>query len=74
MGTPLPNLSSRAKSRAHLSLLREAKARDAVEGSLSKGSPSVAQALLPVLLRPPLSLHHHLQSARTVPFGEPPTQ
>ena len=34
--------------------------------------PSVAQALLPVLLRPLLSLHHHLQSARTVPSGAPP--
>ena len=49
--------------------------------SIRGASPSVAQALLftlrnegPVLLRPLLSLHHHLQSARTVPSGEPPTQ
>ena len=85
MTQPFPDVSSRAKSRAYLSFLREArmmrpgcvrgaKARDGVEGSLLKVSPSVAQALLPVLLRPRLRLYRHLQSARTVSFGEPPTQ
>src|SRR4029077_17152461 len=88
--------------------IRGAKARDAVEGSLLRPSPSVAQALLftlrnegpvllrsipshkhdllpaqfpragsplvaqaflPVLLRPRLSLYRHLKSARTVSFG-----
>jgi len=57
MSAPIPNLSPRAKSRAYLYFLREArivrpgrirgaKARDAVEGSLLGPSPLVAQALL----------------------------
>ena len=92
LSSRLPRGTKGAKSRAFLYFLREArimrpgcigeaKALDAVEGSLLRFSPLVAQALLftlrnegPVLLRPRLSLHHHLQSARTVRIGEPPTQ
>jgi hypothetical protein len=74
MSAPLLSLSSRAKSRAYLRFLREAKARDGVEGSLATPLPLVAQALLPVLLRPRLSLYRHLQSARTVSSEEFPTR
>jgi hypothetical protein len=48
--------------------------RVTVEGSLLRRSPLVAQALLPVLLRPILSQKHYVLPVRAVSFGVKLTQ
>jgi hypothetical protein len=76
LSSRLPRGTQGAKSRADLYFCREAKARDAVEGSLLNGSPLVAEALLftlrnegPVRLRSILSNKHSSPPEQAVSLG-----